>query len=39
MIGRNSGDDRETYGLWPWVGGVVFGLVLVWIMFHFAHSI
>ncbi|MCG6903308.1 MAG: dihydroxy-acid dehydratase [Rhodobacter sp.] len=39
MIGRDSRDDMDGYGVWPWIGGVVLGLVLVWVMFHFANSI
>ncbi len=39
MIGRDSRDDMDGYGKWPWVGGVVLGAVLIWMMFQFANSI
>lgn len=39
MTGRDSSEDEYAYGLWPWIGGVVLGATLIWIMFQFAQSI
>ena len=39
MIGRDSREDMDGYGIWPWIGGVVLGAVLVWLMFQFATPI
>lgn len=39
MIGRDSREDMDGYGLWPWIGGVALGLFLIWVMFQFAQSI
>ncbi len=39
MIGRDSRDDMDGYGVWPWVGGAVLALVIVGLMFGFAVSI
>jgi len=39
MIGRDSQEDRNAYGAWPWVGGLVFAAVLIGVLFKFAASI
>ena len=39
MIGRDSQEDRDAYGPWPWIGGLVFAAVLIMVMFKFAASI
>lgn len=39
MIGRDSHEDINGYGLWPWLGGLVLAAILIWIMFAFAASI
>ena len=39
MIGRDSKDDIDGYGFWPWIGGVVLAAVLIWVMFAFAQPI
>lgn len=39
MIGRDSREDRDAYGPWPWLGGVALAGLVVWIMFAFAAPI
>jgi hypothetical protein len=39
MIGRDSRDDLDAYGLWPWIGGLVLAGVIISIMFQFATPI
>lgn len=39
MIGRDSRDDIDGYGIWPWIGGAVLCAVLVWLMFALANPI
>lgn len=39
MIGRDSRDDMDGYGIWPWIAGVLLGTLLIWIMFQFANPI
>ena len=39
MIGRDSDDDINGYGKWPWILGLVLAGVLLWVMFTFAHPI
>ena len=39
MIGRDSRDDIDGYGKWPWIGGVVFAAVMIWVLFQFATPI
>lgn len=39
MMGRDSKQDIETYGLWPWVAGVLLSAGLIWFMFLFAVPI
>lgn len=39
MIGRDTREDIDGYGPWPWIGGVAFAALLIWLMFHFATPI
>ncbi len=39
MIGRDSREDIDGYGIWPWLLGLVMAGVIVWIMFAFAQPI
>lgn len=39
MIGRDSHEDINAYGIWPWVGGVAFAALIIFVMFTFAASI
>ncbi|SIO31361.1 dihydroxy-acid dehydratase [Vannielia litorea] len=39
MIGRDSHDDINGYGIWPWIGGIVLAAVIIWLMFTFAQPI
>jgi len=39
MIGRDSDDDINGYGKWPWILGLMLAGVLIWVMFTFAHPI
>ncbi len=39
MIGRDTREDLDGYGFWPWIGGVALAGVLIWVMFAFANSI
>lgn len=39
MIGRDSREDMDAYGLWPWIGGVALAALLILIMFVFANPI
>jgi len=39
MIGRDSRKDIDGYGIWPWIGGLAFAALLVWLMFTFATPI
>lgn len=39
MIGRDSRDDIDGYGPWPWLGGFGLAALLVWVMFEFAMPI
>ena len=39
MMGRNSREDMDAYGLAPWIGGLVLAAVLIWVMFQFAAPI
>jgi hypothetical protein len=39
MIGRDSNDDMNGYGLWPYVAGVCLAGAVIFIMFYFAKSI
>ncbi|MBV7396940.1 dihydroxy-acid dehydratase [Mameliella sediminis] len=39
MIGRDSRQDIDGYGIWPWLLGVVMVGALIGIMFAFASPI
>lgn len=39
MIGRDSHEDINGYGKWPWVLGLVLAAAIVFIMFAFAQPI
>ncbi len=39
MIGRDSREDLDRYGLAPWIGGVVLAVALIFLMFEFALPI
>lgn len=39
MHGRDSKDDVDAYGPWPWIGGVVLAGVIVFLMFGLAAPI
>ncbi|MBS8227348.1 dihydroxy-acid dehydratase [Vannielia litorea] len=39
MIGRDSDEDINGYGLWPWIGGLVLAGVIITLMFTFATPI
>ncbi|WP_425073499.1 dihydroxy-acid dehydratase [Sagittula sp. S175] len=39
MIGRDSHDDINGYGIWPWVLGAVLACALIAVMFAFAQPI
>ncbi|WP_256478419.1 hypothetical protein [Notoacmeibacter sp. MSK16QG-6] len=39
MIGRGSREDIDGYGVWPWIGSVIFAGILIWIMFAYANPI
>ncbi len=39
MIGRDSREDIDAYGILPWIGGVVLAAVLIGLMFGYAASI
>jgi hypothetical protein len=39
MIGRDSDDDINGYGKWPWILGLVLAGALIWVMFTFAQPI
>jgi hypothetical protein len=39
MIGRDSRDDMDGYGKWPWLGGVALCAFLIFLMFQFAKPI
>lgn len=39
MIGRDSREDMDGYGIWPWIGGLALAALLVWVMFEFASPI
>jgi hypothetical protein len=39
MIGRDSHDDINGYGIWPWLLGVVLAAVIIFVMFAFAQPI
>lgn len=39
MIGRDSYEDLNRYGLVPWVLGLVLAAFLIWVMFEYALPI
>ncbi len=39
MIGRDSREDMDSYGIWPWVGGLVLAAVIIGLMFGLAQPI
>lgn len=39
MIGRDSHDDINGYGYWPWILGAVLAAVIIFVMFTFAQPI
>lgn len=39
MIGRDSSEDVNGYGYWPWIAGVVLAAILFALMFGFADPI
>ncbi|WP_425050952.1 dihydroxy-acid dehydratase [Psychromarinibacter sp. S121] len=39
MIGRDSRDDIDGYGKWPWIAGVILTVVLIYTLHHFATPI
>ena len=39
MIGRDSREDIDGYGIWPWLFGFVMVAVIIWLMFAFASPI
>ncbi|WP_417686642.1 hypothetical protein [Roseibium sp.] len=39
MIGRDSDDDINGYGMWPWVLGLALAGVIIFLMFTLAQPI
>jgi len=39
MIGRDSNDDINGYGVWPWLFGIVLAGVIIYLMFAYAQPI
>lgn len=39
MLGRDSREDTDAYGVWPWIAGAALAALLIWIMFTFAMPI
>lgn len=39
MIGRDSREDIDGYGPWPWIGGIVLTAALIYTLHHFATPI
>lgn len=39
MIGRDTREDMDGYGVWPWVAGVLVAVLLIGLMFVFAAPI
>ncbi len=39
MIGRDSRDDIDGYGIWPWLGGLAFAALLIGLLFGLAAPI
>jgi hypothetical protein len=38
MIGRDSKEDLEAYGIWPWIAGLVLAGILIFTMFVLARG-
>ena len=36
MIGRDSDDDINGYGFWPWILGLVLAALIIFVMCTFA---
>ncbi len=39
MIGRDSNDDINGYGIWPWVLGLALACLIIFLMFAYANPI
>ncbi|WP_420324767.1 dihydroxy-acid dehydratase [Mameliella sp.] len=39
MIGRDSHEDINGYGIWPWVFGLALAALIVFLMFQYAQPI
>jgi hypothetical protein len=39
MIGRDSREDIDGYGTWPWIAGLALAGLLIWIMFALAAPV
>lgn len=39
MIGRDSHEDGNAYGVWPWIGGLLLAAGLIGMMFLLAKPI
>jgi hypothetical protein len=39
MIGRDSHEDINGYGIWPWILGLVMAAAIIGLMFSFAAPI
>lgn len=39
MIGRDTRDDIDGYGIWPWLLGLVLIAIIFGLMFGLAHPI
>ena len=38
-MGRDSSNDVEAYGIWPWLFGLALAGFFIWLMFELAQSI
>lgn len=39
MIGRDSHDDINGYGAWPWILGLLLAGLIIFLMFNFSQPI
>lgn len=39
MIGRDSHEDINGYGIWPWALGLILSGLILFVMFNFANPI
>jgi len=39
MIGKDSREDMDGYGVLPWIGGIALGAAVIGMMFFFSHPI